>query len=60
MLESFGATQAQVQEWAKDDYETLYVFHITRTGKNGAPRATLDIQQEGLSGTLSDTCPGPS
>ena len=59
MLESYGGSAAQVPEWAKDDYETLYVFHITRSAKNGAPRATLDIQKEGLSSTLSDTCPGP-
>jgi hypothetical protein len=59
MLKSYGTTPVQVPEWTNDDYETIYVFHITRSGNNGAPRATLEIQQEGLSKTLSDTCPGP-
>jgi hypothetical protein len=59
MLRRYGAGSAQVPDWPNSDYETIYVFHITRTGKDGAPRATLDIQQENLGGTLKDTCPGP-
>ena len=41
------------------DYETIYVFHITRKGQNGIRQATLEIQQEDLTNSLSDTCPGP-
>jgi len=59
MLQSYGTGTAQVPVWTNDDYETIYVFHITRSGNAGAPRATLGIQQEGLSNTLSDACPGP-
>jgi len=59
MLQSFGTGAAQVPEWTNDDYETIYVFHITRSSDNVAPRATLEIQKEGLSSTLSDACPGP-
>jgi len=59
MLKSYATTPVQLPEWTNDDYETIYVFHITRSGKNGAPQATLEIQQEGLSNALSDTCPGP-
>jgi hypothetical protein len=59
MLQSYGTGAAQVPEWSNDDYETIYVFHIARTGTKGATRATLEIQKEGLSSTLSDTCPGP-
>jgi hypothetical protein len=59
MLQSFGTGAAQVPEWTNDDYETIYVFHITRSGDNAAPHATLEIQKEGLSNTLSDACPGP-
>jgi hypothetical protein len=59
MLQSYGTTPAQLPEWPNDDYETIYVFHITRSGQNGTPRATLEIQKEDLGKTLSDTCPGP-
>ena len=58
MLQSFGTGAAQVPAWTNDDYETIYVFHITRFGDNAAPHATLEIQKEGLSNTLSDACPG--
>jgi len=37
-------------EWTNDDYETIYVFHITRAGSNGTPRATLEIQIESSRG----------
>jgi len=59
MLQSYGTGAAQVPDWPNSDYETIYLFHITRSGTNGTPRATLEIQKEGLSSTLSDTCPGP-
>jgi len=59
MLQSYGTTTAQLPQWPNDDYETIYVFHITRSGNNGAPRATLEIQKEDLGKALSDVCPGP-
>jgi hypothetical protein len=58
LLESYGTGADQVPDWPSKDYETIYVFHITRSAQGSIPRATLDIQQEGLSSTLSDTCPG--
>ena len=59
MMRSYGNTPMHLPAWAGNDYETVYVFHITRTGKNNAPRATMEIQKEGLSNLLSDACPGP-
>jgi hypothetical protein len=59
MLQSYGANPAQLPEWPNSDYETIYVFHITRSGKNGVPQATLEIQNENLGSTLKDACPGP-
>jgi hypothetical protein len=59
MIKSYGTNPAQVPDWPGSDYETIYVFHITRSGQNGAPQARLEIQQEGLTNSLSDTCPGP-
>ncbi len=58
MLESYGSNAAQVPEWPNSDYDTIYVFHITRTGKNSALHATLEIQKEDLGDTLKETCPG--
>ncbi len=59
MLKSYGTNAAQVPDWPNSDYETIYIFHVTRSGKNGAPQATLEIQKENLENTLKDTCPGP-
>jgi len=58
ILDSYGTGSAQVPDWPNSDYETIYVFHITRSAKKGTPHATLDIQKEGLENTLKDTCPG--
>ena len=58
MLKQYGTGNVDVPDWPGSDYESIYVFHIKRTDK-GAPRATLEIEQEGLSASLSDVCPGP-
>jgi hypothetical protein len=59
MLQSYGSSPAQLTYWPDSDYETMYIFHITRSGKDGTRRATLEIQKEDLGNTLEDTCPGP-
>jgi hypothetical protein len=59
LLQAYGTAPVQLPEWPNSDYETIYVFHITRAGKDSPPHATLEIQQEGLSKTLTDACPGP-
>jgi len=59
MLESYGSHAEQVPDWPTSEYETIYVFHVTRTGRNGAPHVTLEIQREDLAETLKDACPGP-
>ena len=59
MLEAYGSNPEQVPEWPNSDYETIYVFHVNQSGKNGVPQATLEIQKEGLDDKLTDTCPGP-
>lgn len=59
MLTAYGLDPKQVPEWLNSDYETMYVFQITPapTG-NGPGTLRFQIQQEGLDGKLSDTCPG--
>ena len=59
MLQSYGTNPEQVPEWANNDYDSIYVFHITRSGNDATPRATLEIHKEDLTNTLKDTCPGP-
>lgn len=56
MLKAYGTSLTAVPEWPNSDYDTIYVFHITRSADN-TPHATLDIQHENLT-NLSDTCPG--
>jgi hypothetical protein len=59
MLQLYGTTPVQLADWDNADYETIYVLHITRSKVSGVPGASLDIQQENLGNSLSDTCPGP-
>ena len=59
MLRRYGTGPAHVPDWPNSDYETIYVFHIARSGRDGAPRATLEIQHEDMGATLKDACPGP-
>ena len=58
MLRAYGLDRAQVPAWPSDDYEMLYVFHI-RHAAGAAPAMTFAVEQEGLSGNLSATCPSP-
>jgi hypothetical protein len=57
MLRSHGLDPSQVPAWPSDDFETMYVFHITRTAGTGRPAMTFAVQQEGLEGSLSGACP---
>jgi len=57
MLKSYG-TPTPLPDWPNSDYDTIYIFHITRSGPGNTPHATLEIQQENLGKTLSDACPG--
>lgn len=51
MLRSYRRDPSQVPFWPQDDFETMYVFRI----RNGA--MTFAVEQEGLSGSLSEACP---
>jgi hypothetical protein len=59
LLQRFGTSSMQVPAWAHEDYETIYVFHVVRSEKNGTPQVTLDIEQEGLDSSLKNSCPNP-
>lgn len=59
MLRAYGLDRSQVPPWPSDDYEMMYVFRITRAAGSTSPTMTFAVQQEGLEGTLSATCPSP-
>jgi hypothetical protein len=59
MLRAYGLDRSQVPVWPSDNYEMMYVFHITRAAGSTAPVLTFAVQQEGLEGTLSAACPSP-
>jgi hypothetical protein len=59
MLHSYGLDKAQVPTWDTNDFEMMYVFHITRTPGSASPTMTFAVQQEGLGSSLSSTCPSP-
>jgi hypothetical protein len=57
MLRSYRLDRAQVPFWPSEDFETMYVFRITRSAGASQPMMTFATEQEGLSGSLPDTCP---
>ena len=58
MLRSFGQDPSAVPPWSDDDYETVYVFHITVPREQMSTRKVLyfRMEKEGLEGSLSSTC----
>jgi hypothetical protein len=60
LLETYGAGAAKLPDWPNSDYETIYVFHVTWPDNGGKPHLTLEIQKEGLTAALKDTCPASS
>jgi hypothetical protein len=59
MLRSYGLDRSQVPVWPSDDFETLYVFHISRAAGSSSAVMTFSVQREGLEGSLPHACPTP-
>jgi hypothetical protein len=57
IIADHGGDAKQVPAWPGSDFDTIYVFKITRTGDHKSITFTMD--HEGLNG-LSDNCPGPA
>ena len=57
MLKSYGLDRAEVPAWPGDDFETMYVFRLRRAAGAASPVMTFAVEQEGLSGSLAETCP---
>ena len=54
ILKTYGGDPAQVPSWPHKDYDTIFVFKITRS--EGQKSITFTIDHENLN-DLSDTCP---
>jgi len=57
LVKHHGGDPAQVPTWPDEDYDTIFVFKITKDAGRGSLAFTID--HEGLN-NLSDTCPGPA
>ena len=54
-LKSYGENPSVVPDWSTNDYDTIYVFRLTRQA--GKAHLAFSLEHEGLDGTLSKTCP---
>ena len=55
MMRSYGKDASAVPKWEDDDYDRIYVFRIDES--HGKPSLTFQVDQEGLNGSLKETCP---
>ena len=60
LLRSHAQDPGAVPPWPSDDYEMVYVFHISppAPGTSGPGALHFEVQGEGLEGSLASTCPG--
>jgi len=56
MLKAYGKDPSAVPDWPNEEYDRIYVFRITND--KGKKELTFSVEQQGLNGSLSDTCPG--
>jgi hypothetical protein len=55
LLKTFGEDPSLVHDWPNDEYDRIYVFRIKDVG--GKKGLTFSVEQQGLTGSLSDKCP---
>jgi hypothetical protein len=55
MLRSYGKDPSAVPSWPDDDYDRIYIFRISEN--HGKSDLTFEVDKEGLTGSLKDTCP---
>ncbi len=58
LVKTYGGDPSIVPEWPNSDYDTIFVFHIIRTG--AATTETFSIEHEGLNDKLSNNIPNPA
>lgn len=55
LMKAYGADPSVIPPWPGSDFDTIYVFQITRP--DGKPHIEFRLEQERLTGTLSGKCP---
>lgn len=55
LANAYGDDPSIIPSWPADDFDTIYVFQLTR--RDGKPHLDFHLEHEGLNGSLSDTCP---
>jgi hypothetical protein len=56
LLKAYGEDPSRVPDWPNDDYDRIYIFRIKNAGEK--KELTFSVEQQGLTGSLSDVCPG--
>jgi hypothetical protein len=56
LLKAYGKDPSVVPDWPNDEYDRIYVFQIKDAGKK--KELTFSVEQQGLTASLSDKCPG--
>lgn len=56
LLRSYGDDASSVPPWPAADFDSMYVFQLTR--HDGKPHLDFRVDHENLGSSLSDTCPG--
>jgi len=56
LLKAYGKDPSVVPDWPNDEYDRIYIFQIKGAGKK--KDLTFRVEQQGLTDSLSDKCPG--
>jgi hypothetical protein len=56
LLKAYGKDPSLVPDWPNDEYDRIYVFRIKDV--DGRKDLTFSVEQQGLTDSLSDNCPG--
>ena len=56
LLKAYGKDPSVVPDWPNDEYDRIYVFQIKDV--DGRKDLTFSVEQQGLTDSLSDKCPG--
>lgn len=55
LLKAYGKDPSLVPDWPNEEYDRIYVFQINNV--DGKKDLTFKVEQQGLTGSLSDECP---
>jgi hypothetical protein len=56
LLQAYGKDPSLVPDWPNEEYDRIYIFRIKDV--DGRKELTFSVEQQGLTDSLSDKCPG--